>query len=69
MENNVLDKSKTYCIRCESLERSQQSKKIYKVKNHFGDEIPVCAICLEEIAEEEEFFKEQNEPGSEEFDQ
>jgi len=60
------------CIRCESLDRKQKGKKIYKVKNRFGDEIPVCVVCLEEIAEEEEYFNSlekdiEDEPGGEDF--
>lgn len=58
------------CVRCESLDRPQKSRKIYKIKNHFGDEVPVCSSCLEEIAEEEEYFKvsEEDESRSEDFD-
>lgn len=63
-------KTKTYCVRCESLDRPMKGKLLYKVKNHFGDEVPMCSFCLEEIVEEEEYFKEvgEDESGSEEFD-
>lgn len=63
--------NKKICVRCESLDRPQQSKRIYKVKNNFGDEVPICAVCLREIAEEEEYLKsleENDAEGNQEFD-
>jgi len=61
------------CVRCESLERPQKSKRIHLVKTPSGGEIPICAKCLLEIQEEEDFVKslreeEEDEPGSEGLD-
>jgi len=60
---------KQRCIRCESLERPPQSKTIYSIKNPFGESIPLCAVCIVEIKEEEDFFNrgfsEEDEYGSE----
>lgn len=46
------------CVRCESLERPQKSKKIYWVKNSLGDEVPLCSVCLLELEEEKFFLKD-----------
>jgi len=46
-------KKKVKCVRCESLDRKQQSKKIVYTK----DGIPLCTVCMLEAAEEEEYFK------------
>jgi hypothetical protein len=65
---------KQKCIRCEALERRQQSRIIYSVTNSIGDTIPICAKCLGELKDEEDFFKimdqtlEEDELGSEGFD-
>jgi len=44
---------KVKCVRCEALDRKQQSKKIMYTK----DGVPLCTICIQEVAEEEEYFK------------
>jgi hypothetical protein len=47
------------------------SKSIYSIKNELGEFIPLCAVCVVEIKEEEEFFKNLEEVDygpSEEFD-
>jgi hypothetical protein len=56
------------CVRCEMLERKQKSSHIQYIGM-----VPLCDTCLEEIAEEELFFKIreeelEDESGSEEFD-
>ena len=65
-------KKKAKCIRCEALERPQQSKHVYSIKNSIGDMITLCAVCILEIKEEEDYFKksifEDDGIGSEEFD-
>ena len=64
-------KKKVGCVRCESLERPQRSKAIYQIKNYIGELIPLCAVCVIEVKEEEDFFKllkeEEDEPGGESF--
>lgn len=62
-----------YCVRCESLERPQKNNRIHLVKTPSGGEIPICATCLLEIQEEEDFInslkeeEEEYESGSESF--
>lgn len=56
------------CVRCETLERRQQSPHIQYVGL-----VPLCSICMQEIAEEELFFKTreeeiEDESGSESID-
>jgi hypothetical protein len=63
-------RKKVKCVRCESLERPQKSKVVYSIANAAGDKIPLCAVCVIEIKEEEDFFKEfregeEDEPGGE----
>jgi hypothetical protein len=63
---------KVRCVRCESLERKQKSRKI--VYSGPDGSIPLCSVCIQEIAEMDLFFKiqqeedEEYEPGSEIFD-
>jgi hypothetical protein len=60
------------CIRCEALERPQQSKMLYSITNQIGDTISLCAVCVIEIKEEEDYFKneiEEDESRSENFDE
>jgi len=52
MEDDHLKKSKISCVRCEYLERKTKSSHIQYV-----GAVPFCDQCLEEIAEEELFFK------------
>ena len=65
-------KKRKKCVRCESLERVQQSKSIYLVKNSLGEFIPLCSVCVIEVKEEEEFLnslkEEDDEPRGERFD-
>jgi hypothetical protein len=50
------------CVRCEALGRKQQSRRVQLTK----DNIPLCEVCLIEVAEEEDFFKrEEDATGSE----
>ena len=46
MENRIK------CVRCETLERKQQSSHIQYVGL-----VPLCSVCMQEIMEEELFFK------------
>ena len=46
-------RKKVKCVRCESLERKQKSPDIH----YLDEEVPVCAVCLQEIVEEEDYFK------------
>lgn len=68
-----MKRKKRKCIRCESLERPQQSKSVYLVKNSAGGEfIPLCSVCILEIKEEEEFLNslkeiDEDEQGGEIF--
>jgi hypothetical protein len=59
--------SKKRCVRCESLERKQKTRQVI-----YTGPIPVCLVCMQEIAEMESFFKkeleEEDEFGSEVFD-
>ena len=65
---------KQTCIRCEALERKQQSKIVYDITNPIGDKIPLCAVCIVEMKDEEDFFGaldktlEDDELGSESID-
>jgi hypothetical protein len=59
---------KAKCVRCESMERKQQSKSIYLVKNELGEMIPLCATCMTEIRDEEILNLDGDESGSEEID-
>jgi hypothetical protein len=59
---------KPKCVRCETLERKQQSPHIQYVGL-----VPLCSVCMQEIAEEELFFKireeeTEDESGSESID-
>ena len=60
----MVRKKKDKCTRCESLDRKQQSKTIMYTK----DGIPMCTICMQEIAEEEEYFKRLEVEGEDEDD-
>lgn len=42
---------KKRCVRCESLDRKQKSKAVNEINGVY-----ICDFCLQEIAEEEEFF-------------
>ena len=54
---------KKRCVRCESLDRKQKSKAVTEI-----NEVYICDFCLQEIAEEEEFFnKGANESGGKIF--
>jgi hypothetical protein len=57
------------CVRCELLERKQQSKQI--LYSGPDGSIPICSVCMQEIAEMDILFKnievEEDEPGSEDF--
>jgi len=48
---------KAKCVRCESLERPQQSKTIHYVKNQLGESVPICSQCILEMKEEEDFVR------------
>ncbi len=48
------NKKKIKCVRCESLDRRQKSPHL----QYLDEEIPICDFCLQEIAEEEEYFKQ-----------
>jgi hypothetical protein len=68
-------KKRVKCFRCDSLDRPQKSKSIYLVKNELGEITPICAVCVVEIKEEEDYleslkekFEEEDEPGSEVID-
>jgi hypothetical protein len=67
-------KKRSRCFRCETLERPQQSKSIYLLKNDLGEMVPLCAVCLVEVKEEEDYLEslketiEEDELGSEDFD-
>lgn len=54
------------CVRCETLERKQQGKEVYQFQGVY-----ICSVCLEEMQDELLFPKdvEEDESGSEEFDQ
>lgn len=59
---------KPKCVRCEALERKQQSPHVQYVGL-----VPLCGVCMQEIAEEELFFKireeeTEDESGSESTD-
>jgi hypothetical protein len=57
---------KVRCVRCESLERRQRSSKI--VYSGPDGSIPICSVCMQEIAEIEVLFKgteEEDESGGE----
>ena len=57
------------CVRCESLERKQASRKIYYINNNLGDKIPICSVCLLELDEEDQLFNNlDNESEVEELD-
>jgi|WetSurSiteA1Bulk_404760.scaffolds.fasta_scaffold72061_2 hypothetical protein len=68
MENKTLDKSSTYCVRCESLERPQRGHKLYSIINSVGDKISLCAECLLEIQEEEEYLSFLREETEEDYE-
>jgi len=59
------------CVRCESLDRKQKSRKIHMVKGSSEEEIPICSVCLLEMQEEEDFInslkEEEDESGGEVF--
>jgi len=58
------------CIRCESLERKQKSKKI-TLSGPSGS-IPLCSVCIQELVEMDMLFRDQeeeeDEQGGEGFD-
>ena len=56
------------CARCELLGRKQRSRKI--VYSGPGDSIPVCSVCIQEMAEMSDFFREveEDESGGESLD-
>jgi hypothetical protein len=66
-------RKKMKCVRCETLDRSQKSKSVYMVKNELGESIPLCAVCIIEIREEEDFLEslkeEEDAAGGERTDQ
>jgi hypothetical protein len=64
--------SKPKCVRCESLERKQKSRKIHYLKISEEESIPLCSVCILEIQDEKDLIEslklEENESGSEEID-
>lgn len=48
------------CIRCEAMERPQASREVYGIKNSVGETIYLCARCVIEVQEEEEFFSRED---------
>lgn len=56
---------KPICVRCEALERRQQSK-----TTRLLDGVTICDVCLQEIILEEDLFgnTEEDEQGSEDLD-
>lgn len=61
------------CVRCETLDRPQKSRSVYMVKNELGESVPLCAVCIIEVGEEEDFLEslkeEEDATGSEVIDQ
>ena len=49
--------SKQKCVRCESLERKQKSRKIHYLKISEEESIPLCSTCLSEIQDEKELIE------------
>lgn len=70
-----MKRKKLKCVRCESMERPQKSHAVYVIKNALGEPIPLCAACIVEIRDEEDFFEslkeeeEDDEFGGESFNQ
>lgn len=66
----MANKHKVTCVRCEALARKQQGPCLQDTI----DGVPICEVCLLEIAEEENYIhtlkllEEDNATGSEEFD-
>ena len=57
--------NKLKCVRCESLEIKQRSKAVTMITNTLGDKIPLCSVCIVEITDEEEFFRNNSFDDSE----
>jgi hypothetical protein len=52
---------KRVCVRCEMLDRPQKSKSIHYMTLESGEKVPMCATCLLEIKEEEDFLESLSE--------